>query len=270
MKFQMVSPSGILKDYIRHYCFMETGSAEPDIMERVIPMDNVQLMFHYKNPFIVVHENSADMQPRSILSGLTDTFSDVTTHGESGVVFVSFLPAGACHFFRFSLSEIENTSINLSEILYNETRQIEDALYCAGSNEARVHIIEQFLLHHFSPIDAYDRHLLNNGLQLIRRCKGQTSAFGLSEQLATTPKNLERKFSRYLGTTTKQVIKLVRFQEILRDFSEHKNIRLTDRAYNNGYFDQAHFIKDFKSYCGYTPGEFSARYPDFSMNGESC
>jgi AraC-like DNA-binding protein len=87
----------------------------------------------------------------------------------------------------------------------------------------------------------------------------------LAEKLITTPKNMERKFSNHLGKTPKQYIKLVRFQETLNDFSTHKNIHLTEYAYRNGYFDQAHFIRDFKSFSGYTPKEFVEKYPDFSV-----
>ncbi|MBN1118667.1 MAG: AraC family transcriptional regulator, partial [Bacteroidales bacterium] len=85
----------------------------------------------------------------------------------------------------------------------------------------------------------------------------------------TSPKTLERKFAKYLGKTTKQLIKLIRFQEVLHDFGCTNELNLTEHAYNNGYFDQSHFIHDFKSYTGYTPKEFSAKYPNFNLNGDS-
>lgn len=271
MKFQIVQPSGFLKNYVRQYCFMESDIREADIMERVIPTENIQLMFHYKNPFVVLHpDDKVIKQPRSIISGLSSSFFDVSTNGEAGVVFVSFYPTGACHFFNFPLSEIENQSLDMTDLFNSEIRQIEELLYLKETIEERVSVIETFLLSHYFPIPSYDSLLIHKGVEIVKNCKGQTNSRYLSDCLYTTPKTLERKFSKYLGKTTKQVIKLIRFQEILQDLGRNKNVSLTECALRNGYFDQSHFIKDFKTYSGYTPKDFLVRYPDFNMNGESC
>jgi AraC-like DNA-binding protein len=245
---------------------MESSSFEEDITERVIPAENIQLMFHYKNPFVVHHfNNTKTQQPQSIISGLSNSFSDVSTNGETGVVFVSFYPTGACHFFNFPLTEIENQSIDISDVLGPEIRQIEETLYLANSTAEKISVIEKFLIKRYSPIPSYDYRLLQKGIEIIKGNKGQINAYSLSDSLSITSKTLERKFAHYLGKTTKQVIKLIRFQEVLHDFSTNKELMLTERAYNNGYFDQAHFIRDFKAFTGYTPKEFAAKYPDFTF-----
>jgi AraC-like DNA-binding protein len=250
---------------------MESDIHDEDVMERVIPTENVQLMFHYKTPFVVIHPNEAIVkQPRSIISGLSDSFSDVSTNGETGVVFISFYPTGACHFFNFPLSEIENQSVNLSDIYSTEIAQMEEMLFLKKTIIERIIVIEEFLVNQFSPIPSYDSLLIQKGVDLIKHCKGQTTATSLSYHLSMTTKSLERKFSQYLGKTTKQVIKLIRFQEILQDFSLNKNLNLTEYAYRNGYYDQSHFIRDFKTYSGYTPKEFVTKFPDFDINGDSC
>lgn len=250
---------------------MESDIHDTDVMERVIPTENIQLMFHFKNPFVVFHPNdSVIKQPRSIISGLSDCYSDVSTNGETGVVFISFHPAGACHFFNFPLSEIENQSVDMTDIFNSEIRQIEELLYLKVTIKEKVYVIENFLLRRYSPIPSHDSLLIQKGVEIVKNCKAQTNAKYLSNCLYTSPKTLERKFSKYLGKTTKQVIKLLRFQEVLHDFSCIKELSSTEHAYNNGYFDQSHFIHDFKSYTGYTPKEFYTKYPDFNMDGESC
>lgn len=271
MKFQIVRPSGFLKNYIKHYCFMESDIHDADVMERVIPTENIQLMFHYKNPFVVFHPNkTAIKQPRSIISGLSDNYSDVSTNGETGVVFISFYPTGACHFFNFPLSEIENQSVDMTDICNSEMRHIEELLYLNDTIKEKVYVIENFLFRRYSSIPSHDHLLIKKGVEIVKNCKGQTNAKYLSDCLYTSPKTLERKFSKYLGKTTKQVIKLLRFQEVLHGFGCIKEHSLTEHAYNNGYFDQSHFIRDFKSYTGYTPKEFYKKYPDFNIDAETC
>lgn len=245
---------------------METEASEGNIVERVIPTENVQLMFHYRNPFVVVQgETIAKHQPRTIISGLSNSYSDVSTFGQAGVVFVQFQPAGACHFFRFPLSEIENQSFDLSDVFNAEIKQIEEKLFESKTIQEKVFLIESFLMSKFSPIPQYDQLLVDKGIQLIKQSRGQITANSLAEKLTSTPKSVERKFSNHLGKTPKQYIKLIRFQETLKDFSTHKHSSLTEYAYCNGYFDQAHFIRDFKTYSGYTPKEFVEKYPDFSV-----
>ncbi len=271
MNFQIVQPAGFLKNFIKYYCFMESSSYEEDIMERVIPTENVQLMFHYKNPFVVHHsDNSIAKQPQSVISGLSDTFSDVSTNGEAGVVFVSFYPVGACHFFRFPLSEIANQSLDMTAVLGSEIRQIEEKLFYTNTATGKVAVIENFLMKRYSPIPSHDVLLIQIGIETIKDHKGQINATSLSGCLSITSKTLERKFSQYLGKTTKQVIKLIRFQEVLNDFSRNKEMILTERAYNNGYFDQSHFIHDFKTFSGFTPKEFLTRYPNIDCSAEYC
>lgn len=271
MNFQIVQPTEFLRNFIKYYCFMESASYEEDITERVIPTENIQLMFHYKNPFVVYHsDNSILKQPQSIISGLSSTFSDVSTNGETGVVFISFYPTGACHFFSFPLSEIANQSLDMSDVLGSEIRQVEEMLFFTNSINEKISVIENFLIRRYSPIPSYDHQLIQKGIEMIKDYKGQISASSLSDGLSITPKTLERKFSQYIGKTTKQFIKLIHFQEVLLDFSTCKSLNLTERAYNNGYFDQSHFIHDFKTYSGYTPKEFIAKYPDFNIAAEYC
>lgn len=247
---------------------MESDTYDEDVLERVIPTENIQLMFHYKNPFVVFHSNdSVIKQPRSIISGLSDNYSDVSTAGESGVLFVSFHPVGACHFFNFPLSEIENLSVDLTDIFNSEIRQIEELLYLKETIKDKVTVIENFLIRRYSPIPSHDGLLILKGVEIVKNSKGQTNAKYLSDCLNTSTKTLERKFAKYLGKTTKQLIKLIRFQEVLHNFSYINELSLTEHAYKNGYFDQSHFIHDFKSYTGYTPKEFCTKFPDYNLDG---
>lgn len=271
MYFQIIKPAGILKNYVKQYCFMESSACEGNVTERVIPVGGVQLMFHYRNPFVVsLPGNNFVKQPRSVLSGLSSSFSDVSTHGEAGVVFIQFYPAGACNFFDFPLYHIENQSVDLADVFRFEVSRIEELLYFEESLSGKVRIIEDFLLKRFKPVSVSDYNLLQEGIRIIKQRKGQIAASALSGIIPVTPKSLERKFSAYLGKTPKQFIRLVRFQEILLNLSNYKDVRLTEHAYMNGYFDQAHFIKDFKAFTGYTPKAFIDKYPDYNVNSESC
>lgn len=257
MRFQIIKPTGILAQFIKYYWVMEKGSLEDDVCERVIPTGNIDLLFHYKNCFKVKSsDNNTYKQAHSFISGISNSYADVTTSGETGMICVTFHSFGACNFFNFPLLEIENKNISLDCIFGNESKDIYEQLCDADILHERIAIIENFLLAKLSVAAKRDTLLIKSGIDFINQSKGQINSICLSKKLSVTPKTLERKFSAMVGKTPKQFTKIVRFQNILNTFSAANCMNLTEIAYVNGYFDQSHFIKDFKSFSGYTPKDF--------------
>lgn len=259
MQFQFYKPGEILTQFIRNYWSMESDISEPDVCERVIPTGNVNLLFHYRKPFVIKYSPASaysQVQPQSLISGLSNTYFDVSTHGDAGVIAVNFLPLGACRFFRFPLNEIENQSLDLRAIYNREILEVEEKIGSLSTQAERIKLIELFLISKLSTVRESDFTMVGNGVHLIWKHCGQLSTVHLSKLLAVTPKTLERKFAALLGKTPKQYFRLVRFQKTLYDIGKTPAVDLTDYAYRNGYYDQSHFIKEFKTFTGYTPSEF--------------
>lgn len=264
MHFQLFKPSSILSQYIKYYWVLEANSNEGEICERVIPTENIELMFHYQNPFLMKHNNILTKQPQSLISGINNSYKDVSTNGCSGVIAVSFYPLGACNFFDFPLIEIENNVINLDDIYKEKVCSIEEQILSAKTLQQRINIIEKYLLKKLKPVHHSDTTLIDKSLSLINQSKGQISAVNVSEKLSISTKKMERKFSTLIGKTPKQYIKIIRLHEVIKSLSNSRSKYFTELAYENGYFDQAHFIKDFKDLSGYTPKEFVSKYPCLS------
>lgn len=262
MKFHLISPSGILSRYIREYWVLEADADEPEVTERIIPTGYPELMFHYKDPFLVkIPDAEPALQPYSIISGISNSFADVSTRGAAGVIAVSFYPWGACHFFNFPLSELQNQSVHLKDVLGREAVELEEQLNIASGLRERVAIVETFLLSLFHPRPEHENRMICSATKLIGQAEGQISLPQLSSSVGTSPRNLERKFSSLLGTSPKQYIRIVRFNAVVQGLWRRNHKYLTDFAYNNGYFDQSHLIREFRSFSGYTPREFLTAYP---------
>ena len=265
MRFQFFRPSGILANFIRHYWILEADVSEGEVCERIIPTGNIELMFHYGDPFIVnKHLKEAREQPRTFVSGISSNYADIYTHGTSGLITVTFLPHGACNFFKFPLNQIEDSIVDMDDLYKESIKPVEEQIWAASSIKERLAVVEDFLLRQFSPVYNRELSVIQKGVSLINESKGQITAKDLANELALSPKSLERKFASLLGKTPKQFLRIVRFQEVIRLFSQNDYSYLTDYAYTGGYFDQAHFIKDFKALSGYTPKEFFVKCPSCS------
>lgn len=267
MRYKIIRPCRQLAPYIRYYWMMEIDESEGSMTERVIPTGTVQLLFHYKTPFFCSFNNTRTQQARSSINGISHSFSDVIAEGGSGVIAVSFEPFGACQFFRFPLHEIENSALALSDLDQKEIMDLEDKLMNICNLEQKIYHIEMYLLKKLAVIRHSDFLFLTEGLDLIRMKKGMLRVDELSKSLFTTKRTLERRFNLYLGKSPKQFIRLVRFQEVLKGLYQFNNKNLTEFTYENGYYDQSHFINDLKQLTGYSPKELleNCPTPDFLL-----
>ena len=116
-------------------------------------------------------------------------------------------------------------------------------------------LIEAFLINRLTS-DASVDHIVESTVETIFSAKGQLTVNELSEQNNTNRRQLVRKFSSAIGLSPKQLSKTIRLQATLKVLLAEEQTSLTDLAYENEYFDQAHFIKDFKEFTGLTPKEF--------------
>ena len=250
-----------MKKYIQCYWTLESSASDGDVSCRVTPIGTIELMFHYKETFRVSKTGMSDFyQPNSFISGVSSSYVDVTAN-KSGVIVVNFHPFGACHFFDFPMIDIENGIVDLSLICPKELRVIEDKLSSAADLHSRIIIIEEFLLKRLKEKKPEDLKLIREGIRQINISKGQVSSASLAEKLDIIPKQLERKFIAIIGKTPKQFIKIVRFNNVMNTLVKNPSGSLTNLAYDYGYFDQSHLIKEFKTFAGCTPSEFVSNYP---------
>ena len=135
---------------------------------------------------------------------------------------------------------------DLCEMLWSEKRLF-----------ARQRIIEK-LLCNLEPQQMMKNKLYSRSTAIIESCDGQIKVNELANLLGVITRTLERKYFEILGVSPKQFIRLVRFQKAVEKLKRiHQFTTYTDIAYESGYSDQSHFIKDFKLLSGMSPGCFN-------------
>ncbi|HMX79717.1 MAG TPA: helix-turn-helix transcriptional regulator, partial [Ferruginibacter sp.] len=76
-------------------------------------------------------------------------------------------------------------------------------------------------------------------------------------------KHLIKLFKDHVGITPKGFLKIIRFQKAVQEIEASKNIHWARLALESGYYDQAHFIHDFKEFSGFTPQEYTQKQYDY-------
>jgi len=92
-----------------------------------------------------------------------------------------------------------------------------------------------------------------------------TSVADLAEKLCYSVRQLNRKSHEFFGLSTEALIHYKRYLSSLR-LLHHQNRSLTDIAYQSGFYDQSHFIHDFRDFTGITPSEYRKQKSDMSAH----
>lgn len=216
----------------------------------------MKLIFHYGDLYRHYHENgTCTTLPQCFLIGQLTQPYEVEPTGKTGTFFVCFHPNGFLPFATFPIKEMENTAITLDRIFGKDGQQLEPDILNANSTLDRISIIEAFLRNRLANSKTID-HVIKSTVETILTANGQLSINELSRKTNINRRQLSRKFSSDIGLSPKQLSKTIRLQATLKMLLTDNVTSLTDLAYENEYFDQAHFIKEFKEFTGLTPREF--------------
>ncbi|HLJ91621.1 MAG TPA: helix-turn-helix domain-containing protein [Gemmataceae bacterium] len=109
---------------------------------------------------------------------------------------------------------------------------------------------------------SYDVQLVQSAAKLLYHTKGQCRIEALADYCHASVRQLQRRFQRAVGVTPKLFARTLRFERAQRRLRFDPETDLTGLAYQCGYFDQAHLIKEFRAFTGKTPSEYSHQVRD--------
>ena len=243
-------PSEVLSPFIKAYRIIESQN---ELINRVLPNTSLTIAFRYKGKLGYIIDNKRNNLPTSIFSGLRKSVRLINYLQNTATIIVLFKETGASAFFKEPLHELFEESVSLDSFIASpKISIIEERLSEATSNNQRIAIIEQLLL----SILYYPKQdrLISGALAKIHATKGNIRIKELSDTLYISQDAFEKRFRKVVGTTPKQFSSIVRLNSIIH--YKQKNLSFFDSAFDDGYFDQSHFIKDFKHFTGQTPTDF--------------
>lgn len=250
MKFDKHFPTEKLRPYIRYFVVSEN---EFESEYKVFPSSGLVIGFQYKGQLATVKDKTETKLTSAGITGISDSYKIFRNSSGIGTVLVYFTETGFTHFSTQPANELFNLSLSLDEIFEkNKVSEVETKLAAASGDKQRINIVEQFLLSQLKDIET-DK-LIVEAVKLIYQSKGTIKIKELNEKLFISQSPFEKRFRKVVGTSAKKFASIVRFNSVLNNMNETKS--LTEICYENNFFDQAHFIKDFKQFTGDTPENF--------------
>jgi AraC-like DNA-binding protein len=176
--------------------------------------------------------------------------------GDRGLVFgIKFRPGGFYPFLRSPVSRLANKTVAVTDIFGPSSGTLQDTVFAQSSEEDMIEVAEQFLREQQPTRDSVAESM-GEIVDRIAEDRTLTTVDAVAERFGYTTRSLQRLFARYVGISPKWVINRYRLLEVVERVAGGEAVDWTRLALDLGYFDQAHFIKDFKAIVGRTPGEY--------------
>ena len=256
MNINTYIPVESLRPYILTYIIVES---EDGLANRVLPDTSLVLAFRFKGRLSYTYDGAKNEVPFATLSGIRKSPRLYNYSINTGNILVLFKEAGAAAFFKIPLHQLYDDCVPLDNFLnHQKISMIEEQLAEAKDNAQRIDLVERFLLSELS--DYKPDNLILSALQMIHSVKGNIRIKELADSLYISHDAFEKRFRRVAGTSPKQFSSLIRLKSITDGGRQKPN--LIELAFDTGYFDQAHFNKDFKLFTGQTPTDFF-KFPSF-------
>lgn len=256
MDYQVYMPSKNLSEYVKLYWTLEGEASNPPAKERVFPDGCIELIFHYGSLFKKYNIDDDVIQPRIFFHGQLKKYIEIEATGKIGMFSVRFHPHGLKPFVDFNIDTITDSIVDINDVWGAAGEDLGKRMIVAASNDERIKIIEQFLLDELSDTSKYD--VIAASVKQIEQVSGMISIDQLASDAFLGRRHFERKFSETVGLTPKFFARIIRFNYVLKLIEKKEWNNLAQLAQDGGFYDQAHFIKDFKDFTGLNPKSYFA------------
>ena len=251
LSFLRLPPSLDLADQVENFWFMRGPSpaAMPE-GHRILPDGCMEFIFQLGDAFrerrlagswrlqehllfVAQMERSVDIQP----TGLIDT------------VGIHFRPAGAAAFVSGDLSRFLNRIVPLERLVDEDLGSLVKRLRTARTPERKAVVLEAFLQARRGPGDP----LISKAATQLSNDAGLVDLDSAARDLGLSVRQFRRRFESVVGIAPKRFTRLVRFQRVFERRQERDARAWSQVALDCGYYDQAHFNRDFRAFTGAKP-----------------
>ncbi|KAA3440516.1 AraC family transcriptional regulator [Rufibacter hautae] len=256
--YRQIPPPPHLAEYVRHFWIAEGQDISAPYHFSSVANGCAQLTFHYKGSFMA--PGTEQTVPEFYLQGPSSKPTKLVTQESFGILGAALYPYTASLLFKTPGQEVRDQARPMQEMLGSGLRQLEEQITTSASTEERLDLLVQFLTEQLLQEKNPDAPLQ----QLIKAeidAGQQPDVENLYEQMHTSRRQFERRFKNLLGFSPREYAKIQRFRYALQQYLEAPNQSFTQLALNSGYYDQAHFNRDFKELSGVTPRTFFSEDP---------
>lgn len=244
-------PMEPLKPLVKEYMIVH---CKEQMKMEVFPNPSISFNHIIKgNIWMIKSDGSKVNLPKATVFGISQKSRQFIFSAQTTLLITIFNPGCASSFIKKSIHNFSDTFLPLDQFFSTQKIvSLNQELQQQPSHIKMLQVLENFLISEKK--SKFMDSIIKDSIHRIKEKKGLISIKDLSKEVNISRDSFEKKFRSNVGTTPKQYCKIVRFRSLFEEAHIQKS--LTDLGLNVGYYDQSHFIRDFKSFTGIRPSDF--------------
>ncbi len=257
--WEMISrdPSPAVQQHVQRY--LGYTEVTTFLRRREAANANAVLIIGFGPPLKISNGSSAPASSyRSFVGGPSSTLFVTESTGASSGIQIDLTPIGAYRLFGIPMDELSNQVFELEDILGVTGKRLIQQLQDSPNWARRFDIVDTWIARRSTAVAAPDAGI-TWAWNRLNRTNGQVKIQSLAAEIGCSNKQLIAQFRQQIGLPPKLIARLLRFQEVVRRLKCDQRTPWVELAVACGYYDQAHFIRDFQEFAGATPSEYVGR-----------
>lgn len=254
-----IQPSLALAEYVRSYHY-HNFTASPDTRPFAVALfPSLAFSLGVRGEAFEYAKGQRRILPRAVAVGPCDhRVADLTDTGHNMNFTVVFEPTGFYRLFHLSPAEIMNYAHDCRDVLGEEIAGLHDRLSETSDPQGMVRIVEAALLQKLQA--ASPRSAMQRATGMLLHDPGNSNLSGVASSLGLSDRSWRRHFSCEIGVTPKRYLRMLRFRRAVALKRESPDLSWTQVCLAAGYYDQSHFIAEFREMGGAVPSEFMRKF----------
>lgn len=262
MIYKKFIPHKSLKPFIECYYIWESSTLGSSLIVESPPSSFCSMVFNYGDDYTIFNDKYDGIRPnKCFFSGQAIKSYQLALKGTIGMLGIVFRPAGLSALFKVPMFEFVGEREDLAALFGNHTSLLLEQIYEAKTPAAKVGIIERELLQKLS-----NKKINTSAMDFAANCivntNGNVKIDTLLTQVFMSRRQFERRFLKRVGLSPKYYARVRRISNLCRQAVHQQPTKWSDLIYGSGYFDQAHFIRDFKEFMGVCPTKYYKQHAE--------
>ncbi|MFY0631667.1 MAG: helix-turn-helix transcriptional regulator [Flavobacteriaceae bacterium] len=251
MIYKQSEPSSELSSIIKSFWLIDSEGDASIHQQKIIPDGYPELIFHYGDPYQINISGEWEIQSKELIAGQIRNHFFLKNTGESKMFSIQFQPWAIKEIFGFEMSLLVDKVLEIPSDIKSSIELIKEIAIGNLPFEEKVESVSAWFLEMQNK--AFNSKY--KAVEHIHQKNGLIQLEDLSRLCETSERTIERYFKSYIGLSPKFYSRIIRFSSIFKMIQEEE-IDWQDIVYKAGYYDQSHFIKNFKEFTGEDPSKY--------------
>lgn len=265
MLHQLYFPNFPLSQFVEAFVFFE-GVYHEHRVDRFLPNGDVEILidFHDTPQYIYDNDTLKEIQACHHVwaSGLRTEPITIPSGSGSSMMVIAFKKGMAAPFFPFPMDEIRDSVVDADLVWGSGFGELRERLLATKETDTRFRLVEAYLLEMFHPrLDLNPCIAFAIGEMTER--PDAVSIARMNAKIGYSQKHFTEMFRRAVGVTPKAYLKIMRFQKAVTTIDAANSIEWDMIAQDCGFYDQSHFINDFRHFSGFTPDQYAKIHTNY-------